>query len=59
MVKGKRKKLTPFRKNVYELVRKIPAGKVSTYGDIAKELQSAAIAVGQAMKNNPFAPEVP
>ena len=51
--------LTPFREKVYAQVRKIPAGYVSTYGDLAKQLRTSARAVGGAMRNNPFAPEVP
>jgi O-6-methylguanine DNA methyltransferase len=45
---------------VYMLVRKIPKGKVTTYGFIAKYLKTKAYrAVGQIMKRNPYAPEVP
>ncbi|EDQ87124.1 uncharacterized protein MONBRDRAFT_10336 [Monosiga brevicollis MX1] len=41
---------------VYELVRKIPAGKVATYGEVARAVGcKAARPVGQAMRNNPFA----
>ena len=43
----------------YEYVKTIPEGKVSTYGDVAKSVNSCARAVGQAMRHNPFAPEVP
>ena len=51
--------ITPFREKVYEYVKTIPKGKVSTYGDVAKSVNSCARAVGQAMRHNPFAPEVP
>lgn len=51
--------MTAFRQTVYELLRKVPKGKVTTYGDMAKALGSSARAVGQAMRCNPFAPEVP
>jgi methylated-DNA-[protein]-cysteine S-methyltransferase len=42
-------------KDVYELLLRIPAGKVSTYGDIAKALghPSAARAVGKVLNKNP------
>lgn len=45
---------------MYSLCRKIPAGKVTTYKEIAIALNTKAYqAVGQALKCNPFAPEVP
>ena len=44
-----------FYLKVYNLVSKIPKGKVSTYGNIAKSLNSKAYrAVGTAMNKNPF-----
>lgn len=52
--------LTDFQKAVYDAVRKIPCGKVSTYGDIALEIsRGTARSVGTALAKNPFAPEVP
>eukprot|EP00887_Chlorella_sp_A99_P006591 scaffold3.g6591.t1 len=54
------KELTPFQRRVYDLAKAaIPAGKVTTYGAIAEALGSAPRAVGQAMRNNPYAPVVP
>lgn len=54
------KKVTEFERKVYDLMRKIPKGKVSTYGFIAEKLGTKAYrAVGQACKKNPFAPVVP
>jgi methylated-DNA-[protein]-cysteine S-methyltransferase len=51
---------TDFESRVYEAVAKIPRGRVSTYGAIASEIVSgSARAVGQALRKNPFAPEVP
>ncbi len=45
---------------VYAIARKIPKGKVTTYGSIAKYLKTKAYrAIGQIMKRNPYAPEVP
>jgi len=39
---------------------KIPRGKVTTYGLIAKKLDTEAYrAVGNACRNNPYAPRVP
>lgn len=52
--------LTPFQETVYKAVKKIPAGKVVTYGVLAKHIGCrSAQAIGQALKHNPFAPEVP
>ncbi|MAG52598.1 MAG: cysteine methyltransferase [Nanoarchaeota archaeon] len=49
-----------FFNKVYGLCKEIPRGKISTYGDIAKKLNSKAYRlVGQALKNNPYAPKVP
>jgi methylated-DNA-[protein]-cysteine S-methyltransferase len=49
-----------FREKVYILTRKIPKGKITTYKDIAKKLGTKAYrAVGNALRNNPYAPEVP
>ncbi|MBI5798094.1 MGMT family protein [Candidatus Woesearchaeota archaeon] len=45
---------------VYTLCKKIPSGKVSTYKEIGKALHTKAYqAIGQALKKNPYAPEVP
>jgi methylated-DNA-[protein]-cysteine S-methyltransferase len=49
-----------FSEKVYKLVSKIPRGKVSTYGQIARALNSKAYrAVGTAMNKNPYWPKVP
>ena len=48
-----------FADKVYGLCKKIPKGKVSTYGAIALKLQSSPRAVGQALRCNPYAPVVP
>ncbi|HLE06784.1 MAG TPA: MGMT family protein [Candidatus Nanoarchaeia archaeon] len=37
---------------LWSLVRKIPKGKVSTYGILAKKLGTSPRAVGQALKKN-------
>jgi methylated-DNA-[protein]-cysteine S-methyltransferase len=51
---------TQFQSQVYKLCSKIPKGKVSTYKDIAKAMNSKAYrAVGSALNKNPFAPKVP
>jgi len=43
---------SPFEK-VYKLVRKIPKGKVSTYGAIGKKLNMSPRVVGYALHANP------
>ncbi len=51
---------TAFQRSVYEAVSRIPPGKVSTYAAIAAAIGCRSPrAVGQALKANPFAPEVP
>lgn len=46
---------TSFYSKVYDVVQKIPIGKVATYKQIAKLAgnENACRAVGTAMKNNP------
>lgn len=49
-----------FSEEIYTILRQVPAGKVITYKQLASMLGSKAYrAVGSAMKNNPYAPEVP
>ena len=37
----------------------IPAGKITSYATLAKVLNTSPRAIGGALRNNPFAPEVP
>ena len=54
------KKITKFQDKVYELCKKVPRGKVTTYKALAEKLGSKAYrAVGNAMNKNPYAPMVP
>ena len=49
-----------FAEKVYGLTRRIPPGKVSTYGEIARALKCRAYrAVGNVLNKNPYAPIVP
>ena len=51
---------TEFEQRVFDTICRIPKGRVTTYGLLAKELGcGSAQAVGQALKRNPFAPKVP
>jgi methylated-DNA-[protein]-cysteine S-methyltransferase len=44
----------------YQLLRQVPPGRVTTYKALAHALGTRAYrAIGQAMRNNPYAPEVP
>lgn len=52
--------MTAFSDRVYDLLRKVPEGRVTTYKELARALGTKAYrGVGQAMKKNPYAPEVP
>jgi O-6-methylguanine DNA methyltransferase len=50
-----------FDEKVYEVVDQIPEGKVTTYKVLARkvEMRGGYQAIGQALKRNPDAPEVP
>ena len=53
-------KMKTFADKAYDLLRKVPKGRVTTYKEIAHALGTRAYrGVGQAMKRNPYAPEVP
>ena len=43
---------TKFQERVYRIVKKIPKGKVTTYGIIAKKLKTSPRAVGKALNSN-------
>ncbi len=47
-----------FQQKVWQLLKQIPRGKVTTYKIIAEKLGTKAYrAVGNACHNNPYAPE--
>lgn len=52
---------TDFERDVYEVTRAIPFGKVATYGQIAKAIgkPNAQRAVGQALGKNPVSIVIP
>lgn len=60
-------KLSEYQASILRILAEVPKGKVTTYGDLAKELArrdkryspKASRAVGTTMKNNPCAPQVP
>jgi len=53
-------KISPFQRKVYTALQRIPRGKVTTYADLSRLLKiRSPRAIGQALKNNPFAPAIP
>jgi len=60
MYQREEKKMKTFADKAYDLLRKVPKGRVTTYKEIAHALKTRAYrGVGQAMRRNPYAPEVP
>lgn len=52
--------ITPFQRMVYLALLDVPAGETITYGELAARIGCRSTqAVGQALKRNPFAPDVP
>lgn len=68
-----RQRISPFARKVYALARRVPAGSVTTYGELSRVLVALgedgaggggnpaaySRAVGSALSHNPFAPNVP
>ena len=53
-------KKNSFSEKCYALLKKVPRGKVTTYGALAQALRSKGYrAVGNAMHRNPYAPKIP
>jgi methylated-DNA-[protein]-cysteine S-methyltransferase len=53
-------KITAFQQSVYDTISRVPRGSVTTYMCVAREVGCRSCrAVGQALRANPFAPEVP
>ena len=54
------KGLSPFRLRVYLELLNVPRGTTIAYGELARRIGcGSAQAVGQALRRNPFAPEIP
>ncbi|KAF2000665.1 DNA binding methylated-DNA--cysteine S-methyltransferase [Amniculicola lignicola CBS 123094] len=51
--------VSEYQTRVYTLLQQIPSGRICTYATLAKALNSSPRAVGGALRNNPFAPEIP
>lgn len=50
---------TPFRQRVWQALSQIPVGESRTYGELARQLRSAARAIGGACGANPIALVIP
>ncbi|KAF9874487.1 hypothetical protein CkaCkLH20_08050 [Colletotrichum karsti] len=50
---------TQFEKRVWTALCQVPKGHVTTYAILAAHLKSSPRAVGNALRRNPFAPQVP
>ena len=52
--------MTELQKRCYTLLKQIPKGRVTTYGELARALDTKAYqAIGQILKRNPNLVEVP
>ena len=59
--------LSPFQQAILRILAEVPKGKVTTYGDLARELSrrnpkyspNASRAVGTTMRNNVCGPYIP
>ena len=52
--------ITSFQRRVYLELLNVPVGETITYGELARRIGCrSAQAVGQALRRNPFAPDVP
>lgn len=56
---SKVQKVTEYQERVYALLQQIPEGRITTYAAMSKALNSSPRAIGGALRNNPFAPEIP
>lgn len=54
------KGITEFQRRVYLELLNVPRGQTISYGELARRIGCrSAQAVGQALRRNPFAPDVP
>jgi methylated-DNA-[protein]-cysteine S-methyltransferase len=55
-----RNEISRFQHSVYTALLQVPKGRVTTYQALARTLGCGSCrAVGQALRRNPFAPDVP
>ncbi|KAK1218251.1 hypothetical protein PQX77_014624 [Marasmius sp. AFHP31] len=53
------KAVPPHHWDVYDFTRTIPHGKVTTYKEVCRAVGGSPRSVGNALRNNPFAPYIP
>ncbi|KAL0580212.1 hypothetical protein V5O48_001805 [Marasmius crinis-equi] len=53
------KAVPPHHWDVYDFTRTIPRGKVTTYKEVCRAVGGSPRSVGNALRNNPFAPYIP
>jgi O-6-methylguanine DNA methyltransferase len=52
--------VSPFQRRVFQALLRVPSGCVTTYGALAATIGcGSARAVGQALRRNPLAPDIP
>lgn len=52
--------ITDFQRRVYLALLDVPRGQTITYGELGRKIGCrSAQAIGQALRRNPFAPDVP
>jgi len=52
--------MTPLAKKTYDLLKKVPPGRVTTYKILADALGTRGYrAIGQILRTNPYAPIIP
>ncbi len=56
---GPRGEASAFQQRVFTLLARVPAGKVTSYGALARALTTSPRAIGQALRVNQDAPRVP
>lgn len=59
IIMSKVQKVTEYQERVYALLQQIPEGRITTYAAMSKALNSSPRAIGGALRNNPFAPDIP
>jgi len=54
------REISEFQRRVYLALLDVPRGETITYGELARRVGCrSAQAIGQALRRNPFAPDVP
>ena len=60
MMRRKTDRVSPFALRVYDALRAVPPGQVITYAALGRRIGCRSPrAIGQALRANPFAPDVP